>query len=361
MTVVAFIVVLSVLVFIHELGHFLAAKRAGIQVEEFGIGYPPRLLTLGRWGETEYTLNVIPFGGFVRMAGEEDPDIPRSLASKSKRTRLVVLGAGAVMNLLLAFCLFSATFLLGVPVPVEFHRVMVVNTAPDSPAEAAGLQMGDLILAVDEHPIQGPQELTDYIHQHLGEEIRLKVQRGKESLSIPMAPRQEWPEGQGPIGVVIQPYASKMDIRTYPWWQALWLGLRETLSIIVLTLSIPVLVLRGLMPAGAVRPVGPVGVAQMASDAAQQVVAIGWWFPLLQLTAAVSAGLCMANLLPIPGLDGGRIFFVIVEAIRGRRISPEKEGMVHLIGMALLIVLMLIITYQDLISPVPSINWSDFF
>lgn len=361
MTIIALVVVLSILVFIHELGHFLAAKRVGIRVEEFGFGYPPRLLTLCHRGETEYTLNAIPFGGFVRMAGEEDPSIPQSLASKSKLIRLTVLGAGAAMNLLLAFFLFSLTFLLGVPVPVEFHRIWITDVAPNSPAETAGLRIGDFILAVDKNPVQSTQELTAYIHEHLGEEIRLEVQRGKESLSISLVPRQEWPEGQGPIGVIIQQYASKIEINTYPWWQALWLGLRETLSTIVFTLYIPLLVLQGLMPVGVVRPVGPVGVAQMASDAAQQVVATGWWFPLLQLMAVVSAGLCLANLLPIPGLDGGRILFVIAEAIRGRRISPEKEGMVHLIGMALLIVMMLIITYQDIISPAPSINWRDFF
>lgn len=361
MTVLAFVVVLSILVFIHELGHFLAARRTDIKIEEFGFGYPPRVLSLGRWGEVEITLNAIPFGGFVRMAGEEDPTVVRSFASKSKRTRLAVLSAGAVMNLLLAFLLFSLTFMLGVPVPVEFNRVSVMSVTPDSPAEAAGLRMGDLIHAVDDTLIQSMEELLTYIREHLGEEILLEVQRGKESLRIPVVPREEWPEREGPMGVVIQPYASKMEIQTYPWWQALWLGLRETLSTLALTLFIPVLVLRGLIPAGAVRPVGPVGVAQMTSAAAQQVVATGWWFPLLQLTAVVSAGLFLANLLPIPGLDGGRILFVILEAIRGRRISPEKEGAVHFVGMAVLVLLMLIVTYQDLISPAPTINWSDFF
>jgi regulator of sigma E protease len=360
-TIVAFVVVLSFLVFIHELGHFVAAKRAGVTVEEFGFGYPPRLLALGRWGETEYTLNAIPFGGFVRMVGEEDPSRPRSLAGKPKRTRLAVLAAGAIMNLLLAFLLFSLAFVLGVPVPVEFHRVSVLSVTRGSPAATAGLQMGDLILSADDNPVESPEELVAYIQQHLGEDIRLEVQRGSESLDVRVVPRREWPEGQGPMGAVIQPYASKMDIRAYPLWQALWLGLQETLSTILLTLFIPVLVLRGLIPAAAVRPVGPVGVAQMTSSAAQQVMATGWWFPLLQLTAVVSAGLCLANLLPIPGLDGGRILFVIIEAIRGRRISPEKEGFVHLIGMGVLVVLMLIVTYQDLISPAPTVNWSDFF
>jgi regulator of sigma E protease len=360
-TVVVFVVVLSILIYIHELGHFLAAKRANIQVQEFGFGYPPRLLTLGRRGETEYTLNAIPFGGFVRMAGEEDPAVLRSFASKPKRTRLVVLGAGAAMNLLLAFLLFSLTFLLGVPVPVEFHRVLVMSIVADSPAREAGVRTGDLILAVDQNPIQSPDELIAYIQQRLGEEIRLEVQRNRESLTIPVVPRQEWPEGQGPIGVVVQPYASKVEIHTYPWWRALWLGLQQTLSTVVVTLFIPVLVLRGLIPVEAVRPVGPVGIAQMTSSAAQQVVATGWWFPLVQLTAVVSAGLFLANLLPIPGLDGGRILFIVIEAIRGRRVSPEKEGIVHLIGMALLVALMLVITYQDVISPAPTVNWGDLF
>ena len=360
MPIVAFVIVLSVLVLIHELGHFWAARRAGIPIQEFGLGYPPKLITLGHLGETEYTLNAIPFGGFVRLAGEADPATPYGLASRPKRTRLLVLAAGAAMNLLLAFVLFSATFVLGVPVPLEFNRVTITSIVPDSPAEAAGLRMGDLILAADRVAIEKPEQLTAHIFQHLGQEIQLEVRRGKSSLIIPVVPREQWPEGQGPIGLTIQPYASRIEIQSYPWWQALGLGLEETLSTVVLTLSIPVLVLRGLVPASAVRPVGPVGVAQMTGDAAQQVVATGWWFPLLQLTAVVSAGLCLANLLPIPGLDGGRIFFLVVEAIRGRRISPEKEGLVHLIGMALLVMTMLIITYQDIVAPAPSINWSDF-
>jgi regulator of sigma E protease len=361
MTVIAFVVVLSFLVFIHELGHFLAAKRAGIRIEEFGFGYPPRLAKLGRWGEVEITLNAIPFGGFVRMAGEEDPAIERSFASKSRPVRLAVLVSGAAMNLLLAFWLFSLTFLLGVPVPVEFERVSVLSVSAGSPAEAAGLRMGDLILAVDDTPVLGTDSLVELTSGRLGEEILLEVRRGTESLSVPIVPREESPEGEGPMGVVIQPYASKMEIQTYSLWKALWMGLRETVSTVGLTLFIPILVLRGLIPAEAVRPVGPVGVAQMTSAAAQQVVATGWWYPLLQLTAVVSAGLFLANLLPIPGLDGGRIFFIIVEAIRGRRISPEREGAVHLVGMALLVLAMLIVTYQDLISPAPTINWSEFF
>jgi len=358
-TIVAFVVVLSILILIHETGHFLAAKRADVKVEEFGFGYPPRLLTLGRWGETEYTLNAIPFGGFVRMAGEEDAAVLRSFAGKSKHARLVVFGAGPVMNLLLALALFSLTFLLGAPVPVEFDRVSVMSVFPDSPAEAAGLRTGDLILAVDENPVQSPEELATSIRQRSEEEVLLAVQRGRQSLSIPIVPREERFEDQGSLGVVIQPYASRMEIQTYPWWQALWLGLRQTLSTIVVTLFIPVLVLRGLIPARAVRPLGPVAIAQLTSSAAQQVVATGWWFPLLQLTAIVSAGLFLANLLPIPGLDGGRILFIIIEAVRGRRLNPEREGVVHLIGMALLVMLMLVITYQDLISPAPTVNWSD--
>jgi regulator of sigma E protease len=358
-TIVAFVFVLSLLVFVHELGHFLAAKRAHIEVEEFGFGYPPRLLTLGRRGGTEYTLNAIPFGGFVRMVGEDNPSVPGSLASKPKRTRLMVLGAGAGMNLLLAFVLFASTFMLGVPVPVEYERVMVTDVVADSPAVKAGLQEGDFILAADGQAIQSPEALSTYTSDHLGQQITLEVQREGETLNIAVVPRQEWPESEGPMGVVIQPYASKVEVRTYPWWQSLWLGLRETLYTMGVTLLIPVLVLRGMVPASAVRPVGPIGVAQLTSDAAQQVIASGWWFPLLQLTAVVSAGLCLANLLPIPGLDGGRIFFVIVEAIRGRPIDPDKERLFHVIGMVLIIVLMLVVTYQDVASPVPSVNWGD--
>jgi regulator of sigma E protease len=152
-----------------------------------------------------------------------------------------------------------------------------------------------------------------------------------------------------------------MTVKRYPWHEALWLGLKQTLAYIKLIITLPVQVIRGLIPADLARPVGPVGVGRLVGDAVQYSLDTGWWFPVMQMMGTLSVALAVTNLLPLPALDGGRILFVIVEGIRGRRVDPAKEGLVHLIGMLLLVALMLFITWQDVVNPVPSLDWSSFF
>ncbi len=364
LTVISFVVVLSLLVFVHELGHFVVAKRAGVKVEEFGFGYPlPNGLltvTLFKRGETVYTLNPIPFGGFVRMAGEENPNAERGLAGKGKLTRIGVLSAGSVMNILLGIFFFTLCFMLGWPEPIEFDNAIIESVVSGSPAEQAGLKAGDIVIWADGEYIDDPDELVAHTRTKLNQEMVLVIKRGGKILEIRVTPRLD-SEGISRIGVAIIPAVTKIGLRTYPVGEALLRGVERTIGVIAFTFYIPVLVIRGLLPVEMARPIGPAGIAQLASQAVQQSVETGWWFPILNLMALLSAGLAVANLLPLPGLDGGRIFFVIVEAIRGKRIDPEKEGAVHLIGLALLVTLMIFITYQDLTMPIYTVDWASLF
>jgi regulator of sigma E protease len=364
LTVISVIVVLSLLVFVHELGHFAVAKWAGVKVEEFGFGYPlPNgllTITLFKHGETVYTLNPIPFGGFTRMAGEEDPNAERSLASKSKLARIGVLSAGSVMNVLLGIVFFALCFTLGWPEPVEFDNATIERVISGSAADQAGLKVGDIVIWADGEYINSPDELVAYTRQKLNQEMLLVVKRGGKIVKVHVTPRLD-SEGVSRIGVAIIPGVTKIGLKTYPFGEAVLRGTERTAGVIAFTFYIPVLMFRGLLSVEMARPIGPVGIAQLASQAVQQSVETGWWFPILNLMALLSIGLAVANLLPLPAFDGGRIFFVIVEAIRGKRIDPEKEGAVHLIGLALLLTLMIFITYQDITTPVDTTDWASLF
>ncbi|MFQ5613697.1 MAG: RIP metalloprotease [Anaerolineae bacterium] len=455
-TVIAFILILSLLIFVHELGHFIVAKRAGIVVEEFGFGYPPRAwkfwqdegnVTLdgrqyiigrnttvprnihagsevvvktapradgnlevthiksvsqdkgeGKNGKnqtsdpqpaqaapgqsetavtiealerpTEYTVNWIPFGGFVKMLGEEDPQAPGSFASKSKRIRLAVLVAGAGMNLVLAAIVFSLTFMVGVPEPVtginaageELPLVSVIidEVAPGSPAEAAGLQSGDIVLAVDDVTLRFPGDLPDYIDRARGSEVTLKIARGEAVLTVSLVPRVNPPEGQGAMGVILS-HQVENEIVYYPFGESLARGLAETAQIVGFTFYVPIAIIQNIIPAEAARPTGPVGIYQLTGQAVTASVNLRWWYPVLWITAMLSTALAVTNLLPLPALDGGRIFFIFIEALRGKRIDPEKEGAIHFIGLAVLVTLMLVISYYDVVDPIRIPDFADLF
>ncbi len=364
LTLFSGLLVLSLLVFVHEFGHFVVAKRAGVRVDEFGFGYPLPdgrfTLKLFERDGTIYTVNPIPFGGFVRM-GEDDPQVADGIANQSKLVRLAVFSAGSVMNFLLAIVVFALAFMMGWPQPLEFNNVMIAGVLDGSPAEAAGLEVGDIVLRVDGQGIKTPEDLAQYSQKHGGQKVRLVVKRGRQTLEIYLTPRESWPKGEGPMGIIIQPTVSKIAIKTYPPGRALLLGVQETLGTVGLIFYVPVALMRGILSVDMARPVGLVGIVQMAGDAAEQVVSTGWLFPILHLTAMLSAALAVTNMLPLPALDGGRILFVLIEAIRGKRVAPEKEGAIHLVGIIVLLALMLLITYQDIIRPVPSFDWSSLF
>jgi regulator of sigma E protease len=343
MTIIAFLLVLSLLVLVHEGGHFITAKLTGIRVEEFGLGYPPRLFTITRRGDTDYTINAIPFGGFVRMLGEEDPSHPDSFAAKSKLVRTAALLAGPLMNVVLAFFLFIGVGLIGLDIPVG--SVNIVSVAPGSPAAEADLQEGDTILSIDSLTVQNTYELSRYTSERLGEEVTLNIKRGEETLPVRLTPRREPPANEGAMGVIIQTVdVVGTDKLRYSLWEAIPMAGRMISDIIVAIFSGVVSMIQGVI-APDITVAGPIGMAAMTSE----IVKSGL-IALIYFTAYLSVQLAIFNLIPFPALDGGRLAFVALEALRGgKRVAPEKEGLIHLVGLVILIGLMLVVSYNDIV------------
>jgi regulator of sigma E protease len=357
-----FLGILFALVIIHEMGHFLAAKIFGIKVLEFGIGLPPRIKGLGfKRGETEYTLNWLPLGGFVRLLGEEDPTDPRSLAAAAKWKRLTVLCAGVVMNLVLAVILFSVGFMI--PRDRSVGVVSISEVLPGTPAAIAqvegvmqdgseplqGLQPGDIIYSVNGREILNPQELGFVIRRYLGNIQEWQILRDGSSLQISVLARWDPPSGQGPTGLLVGSRYPYTDTVWYYPWDAVPRGWQAMVDTIVLTKNEIQLRLAGseaALSAGEPLFTGPVGIAEATGD----VISKAGWRSLIELTALLSLNLGIFNILPIPMLDGGRVMFVVLEIVRGgRRISPEREALVHLMGFSLLIAGVVAITYFDVI------------
>ncbi len=339
-SLISFLVVIAVLVLAHEFGHFITAKASGIKVEEFGIGFPPRLLSF-RKGETIYSLNAVPLGGFTKMLGEEDPSAPRSLASKGVGTRLLVLGAGSFMNLVLPLLLFSIAYM--VPHSVVLGRVTVEGISPDSPASRAGIQVGDSILRLDNHPINSTADLHRYIQLDLGKEITLHIRHvnGVEE-DIHVVPRWQPPAGQGAVGILTKTDDAQIITESEPFWRAIPDGAVSCVETFSLFKNSIISMVIGTAP---VQVAGPVGIAQFAGEAA----AAGF-SPLLEFAAFLSINLAIMNILPLPALDGGRMAFVLLEAIRGgKRISPKTEGFVHFIGFMMFLMFVMLVTYQDIL------------
>jgi len=343
-TILIFLGVLALLILVHELGHFGTAKAFGIKVEEFGLGFPPRLFGVKR-GETLYSLNAIPLGGFTKMAGEEDPKVRRSLASKGVGTRIIVLSAGSIMNLLLPLVLFSIAFMIPHDVVIEPTVVAIVN--PGSPAASAGIEVGDTILEVNGKAINNFNELHRYTRLNLGQEITMLVKHSDSTTEeVHLIPRWKPPEGEGAVGIErdVEFALSNRTIvsQHYPFWEAIPMGVSECIEIFILIKNE---VLSWVIGATLPQVTGPVGIAQITGEAAKAGVS-----PLLEFTGFISINLAIINILPLPALDGGRIVFVLLEWVRrGKRVSPKTEGLVHLIGFAMLMALILVITYQDII------------
>ena len=341
LTIIIGLVTLSVILFAHELGHFITAKASGVKVEEFGLGFPPRLLSFKR-GETRYSLNAIPFGGFNKLAGEEDPGVTRSLASKSTGIRLLVISAGSLMNVLLAFLLFSLTFM--VPHDVVSGQVVVMEVAPGSPAAAAGIESGDTVLSINDRPISNIAELSRYVQLNLGRDTTMVIRHDDSTTEeIQLVPRWKPPEGQGATGITISMPEATVTRQHYPFWKAIPMGAKGLIETIILYKNGLVGVIMGALPADLI---GPVGIVQITGEVAMKAGIS----PLLEFAAFISLILGILNLFPLPALDGGRIAFVLLEWVRrGKRISPKTEGLVHLIGLAMLMLLLVAITYQDII------------
>lgn len=343
----AFALILTPIIFVHELGHFLAARFFNIRVEEFGLGFPPRAVKLFERNGTVYSLNWIPLGGFVRPAGEDDPTVSDGLAAASKTARFVTLSAGALANFVLAFFIFWIAFMIGP------SAVAVEDVQPNSPAMTAGLESGDLILEVNGQLVESSGILVSEVTQNAGESIELLVQRGEDVFPVSLAPRRPGeydPETEGPMGISLG--FGRSDRLARGPVGAVSASVRSIGEIIYLTVSAPIMLMEGEITPEQARPVGPVGISQIAGQTAEYTATTGDWFQLLRITAFISVALGFTNLLPIPALDGGRLLFVLIEAIRGRRIEPEREGLVHLVGMLFLLGLMFLLIIQDISNPI---------
>jgi regulator of sigma E protease len=327
------------------------AKRSKIIVDEFGFGFPPRLIKLGERNGTEYTINAIPFGGFVRMRGEDDPSEPGSFAAASKLARAATLCAGAGMNFLVAILLFSVvTLATGVP-DLNTPGAIVRGVAPGSPAASAGLQVGDRIVAADSVTLNTLSDLSKYTTENAGHPVVYRVLRagpdGKaQTLDLAMTARVNPPPSQGALGIAIEAASRRASLG-----EAVWNGLRSTGGVIYATFEVPAMLIRQRRPISDAGFMGPIGITVVTGEVVRS--AAGSASPLvgiLQFMAFLSAALGITQLLPIPALDGGRLLFIVIEAIRRKRVAPAQEGMVHLIGFGLLLALIGVVTIREIAS-----------
>jgi regulator of sigma E protease len=464
--IVAFILVLIPAVLVHELGHFLAAKGVGITILEFGIGMPPRLAKLFTWKGTDFTLNLLPLGGFVRPLGEDmvrqmgedaleqdrseayERGISKAVSVNEAKPlpRILFMSAGALANFLMAFVLFIVIALIGLPevvggranavyvapgsvlaaaglqandviedvngekfnthddllaqmyaangepVTLTVRRmdveepITITITAPlegepqptthplirgiaeDSPAASAGLQAGDLVLTFNGEPVRSYEELQALTREHLDEGVTLTVWRAGEEQEVTLTPRANPPQGQGAMGILVGTAALVAEAgialeNGQPQYviqpQSLGAAVEYSVSrigeVFRTIASIPSEIIRGTAQPESLRLVSPLGISQVGSVYLQESVERDQPTIILEFMALISLALGFTNLLPIPALDGGRIMFVLLEIVRGRPIAPEREGMVHLVGLALLLSLMAVVFLNDIANPLTEI------
>jgi regulator of sigma E protease len=339
--VLVFIVILGVLIFIHELGHFIAALLSRVKIKEFGFGLPPRLWKITSWRDTEITLNWFPFGGFVRPEGEYDPTVPEGLAASSPWKRLGVFAAGPIANLLIGLCLLTVGFMVGWP-----DQIKVLEVFNGSPAEMAGLKSQDVIVLANGSQVHNTTELRDLIYENKGQPIDFDIHRNGDLSTITITPRDEWPEGEGPAGFLTTGVIVKYNLPT-----SLRRAVEQMIALVQETTHLTIRLARGQMSSGEARITGPVGLKQISDQAVANAVQWNEWFPILYLGAWMSTAIGLTNLLPLPALDGGRALFVGIEILRGKRISMKVEKAIHAAGVLALLTLLAVLTLNDILHP----------
>ena len=349
-TILQFVFFFGFLVFIHELGHFLVAKSVGIEVEEFGFGYPPRLAKLFTWKGTEFTLNWIPFGGFVRPKGEADADEPGGLLAAPRWKRFLVLVAGATMNFLFGILLLVIMF--SVAGGQDTSKVMVADVAAESPAAVAGLREGDIVTKVGEYEIAGFDDIAEATSNHLDEEVALTFDRDGKLETVLLTPRSNPPENQGAIGITIT-----YPVVSLPFGKSVSQALRTFWMQVKTTVMIPYNLIKGAISPAEARVVGIKGIYDMFSNAEtmdQTAPVVGTSLPIYRfsLISMISIAIGITNLLPIPALDGGQILFLIIEAITRKRIPDNVAATINNVFFYALILLMIYITIQDFRNPI---------
>ena len=347
MYIVVFIIILAVLVLIHELGHFFAAKKNGILVEEFGFGFPPRLFGF-KMGETLYSVNLLPIGGFVKLFGEEyheGESDKRAFVSKTPAQKAFVIIAGVLGNFLLAWVLISYLFTQGVPTPT--NKVIVEGVQKNSPAQIAQLKTGDVInkitVAGTEYQLKSTQDLTLYSKKFAGQSTIFSVTSNGKERNVTIVPRLSPPKGEGPLGVTITSYEEKK----YTWYKAPFYGLIHSFAItqkIIVELGKTAFNFFTFQKTN-VDVAGPIGIAQYTGTA----IKFGK-NAVLELMALLSLNLAVINILPFPALDGGRLMFILYEWLTKRRVNKNVERYVNMIGLGTLLALAALITINDVMK-----------
>ncbi|OGZ96625.1 MAG: hypothetical protein A2847_00850 [Candidatus Sungbacteria bacterium RIFCSPHIGHO2_01_FULL_50_25] len=343
------IFLISLLILAHEWGHFYSARALGVKVEEFGFGFPPRVFSKMKNG-VRYSFNLLPFGGFVRIFGEhgEEEMSRESFASRAPWQRFIILGAGVFMNAVLAWVLFSVSAGIGVPQVVEGGDgevpVSILSVAPGSPAESAGVKFGDRIFSLSEGSdvirVVSGEDVSEFIGSRKGKIVTLTVIRGEETKVFSLLARENPPAGEGSLGISM----GYLDVRVVPWYQAPYEGAKTLGRSIWATLYGFWYLISELLRGRTSVPVsGPIGIFAFAND----IRPLGVSF-FLHFMGILSVNLAILNFLPIPALDGGRVAFLIFEKIRGKRINPAFENYAHFAGFAILILLMVLVTYRDI-------------
>ena len=363
-SIIVFILILGFLVFSHEFGHFIVAKKSGVKVEEFGLGYPPRIFSVKK-GETVYSINAIPFGGFVRLYGEEKVTEkhffdPRSFASQPIFKKVLIISAGVLMNFLIAvfifyFLLFSSNFTDFQILVFDYHfpfgsqrqSPMVTFVAKNSPAEKAGILQGDVILKANNHEVKSTKELINFVNSHKGKEILLELKNSKtgNTKEVKVIPRQTPPEGEGPLGIGI---VNLTEISYKNPLQKTFSGFLHSLNLAHYSITAFCHLIGKSIKEETIKPlstniIGPVGIL-----AVTKVTITAGLKSVFQLIGLVSLALAIMNLLPFPALDGGRLVFVAIEGIVGKRIPPKVENAVNYAGFLILIFLLILITFKDI-------------
>jgi regulator of sigma E protease len=357
-TAILFILILSVVVISHEWGHFMAAIKSGVKVDEFGFGFPPKLFGYRPKGsETEYTFNLLPIGGFVRLEGEdgEHKDDPRSFAAKGYWTKVFILSAGVMMNLVVAFLAFTIAGVMGARVQLpeseygspEFtdQGVTITTVIEDSPADDADLRFGDIVTSVNGEEITSIDGLQEIIKSNEGSEISMVIERGNQTLEKQVLARDDYGENEGATGIAI----GITGIERMGLFEAMGRSVQRMLAVILLTFQVLFILVESIftsteVPAGA-EVTGPVGLVNVINDFRD----LGAVY-LINLVGLISMSLAIFNILPIPALDGGRILFATIEKVKGSPINPNTEAIVHTVAFYILIGLMIMVAVCDVIN-----------
>ncbi|RJQ34623.1 RIP metalloprotease RseP [Candidatus Parcubacteria bacterium] len=350
-TIIAFVLILGVLILVHEIGHFVTARKLGVDVEEFGIGFPPKMFSLKK-GDVTYSINWIPIGGFVKIKGESggDANDPKSFAAQAAWKKSIILSAGVMMNFFLAIVLLSLGFYFGLPQSIDqttpLDRVrdrstVILEVLKDSPAEQAGIKMGDKIITINNETHNNADDVYNEIEKGVADDMKIVVDRRGEELEFSVRAAELVGRDKPMIGVSLV----DTGVISYNIFESIWQGISTAGILIWRVLEAFGMIITNLFTQGklSAEVSGPVGVAVITA----QIVKMGW-LQVMQFAAILSINLGIINILPFPALDGGRLLFVFAESLTRKKLSEKTEAIIHNSGFILLIVLLIFITLRDI-------------